>query len=661
MPVMALRCLLSRRIVAAWAGMAVLNVCAELWLAGAESIRALAAICESVMVFASWWLMTPVIAITALRFRMTRNSVASSVAVHTATFAVALLVIFVARSSAFWLTGSSLAWTATALLWGVDQSIVTYVAIVAFARAVGHHNRLHRSEIALATAERDTAITRSRALEAQLHPHFLFNALNSIASLLYDRPAEAKRMITRLRDLLTIVLESDDRVEVTLREELLVVETYVAVQQARYPNELDLRVHVGEEAGAQLVPRLLLQPIVENAIRHGLDAVSGNGVIEISANVSGAELAIEISDNGVGLPSTAASPAGGGIGLANVRERIAVLYGPQSSVAVRRAPLGGCSVMLFLPAHSEPGTDTQAFRRRSMTSEKSACDESHFRSKHSDANTSIRSAHTMVRHAARALATYGLVAAFFLALTLIYVGLGALPRPSSVLAAMAFIQSGIILGLAVAAGLVSARFPLTASNRAIVIGANLVIPPLMIGIHMALDSAVRQIAALPSLHVASAVLFDTIVCLCALAIAQRIQFDRRARLAERLIAEQEASHATSTFALSNSHLSGELMARWLHHLEKMVDRPDQAETLILELATFLRIVLRRADKNRDMFEQERALVESFDRVIAASSSSNRLRELDAVEADLRHRLAPSCSSTRDFFGVYETVERALAS
>lgn len=215
------------------------------------------------------------------------------------------------------------------------------------ARANAERQRALEAE--LATAKLD-------ALRMELHPHFLYNALNMISGLLDERPAEAKDAIARLARLLrrTVGVETPT---VALAEELDWLEDYVELQQARFGDRLRIDILADGDVRRAAVPFLVLQPLVENAIVHGLGGGSGraDGRIVIDAAASGGRLHLTVTDNGAGLES-AKRRDGAGIGLTNIRTRLAVLYGANASLAIGEASNGGTTVRLDLPAAELPAS-----------------------------------------------------------------------------------------------------------------------------------------------------------------------------------------------------------------------------------------------------------------------------------------------------------------
>src|SRR5256886_9309459 len=181
----------------------------------------------------------------------------------------------------------------------------------------------------------------------QLNPHFLFNTLHAISSLMQKEVEAADQMITRLSDLLRYALESTDAQEVPLRQELDFLERYLEIEQTRFGDRRAVRVDVAPDTLDALVPNLVLQPLVENAIRHGIEPRSQGGRIELRCRCDNGRLLLVVRDNGVGL-----SPNGKleeGVGLSNTRARLEQLYGEQHSFAFSEAPGGGLTVRLELP------------------------------------------------------------------------------------------------------------------------------------------------------------------------------------------------------------------------------------------------------------------------------------------------------------------------
>jgi signal transduction histidine kinase len=191
---------------------------------------------------------------------------------------------------------------------------------------------------------------RLQALRMQINPHFLFNTLNSISALIHQNPADADRMIVRLSELLRRTLDQGDTQEVPLREEIEFLKIYLEIEQVRFQERLSVGFNIEPGALELLVPHLILQPLVENAIRHGIEPREQPGRIEITARfVNGDTLELIVRDNGNGLPETGGAKSREGIGLANVRSRLAHLYGTAHEFQIGPADGGGVEVRVRIP------------------------------------------------------------------------------------------------------------------------------------------------------------------------------------------------------------------------------------------------------------------------------------------------------------------------
>jgi LytS/YehU family sensor histidine kinase len=213
------------------------------------------------------------------------------------------------------------------LAWGGPGDILWYAGVVAVAHAMRSHQRFQRGEIFASRLEARLASTRLQVLRTQLQPHFLFNTLHAVSALLHDDPPAAKRMLGRLASLLWLTLRNDGKQEVSLREELEMLESYLEIQQVRFADRLTIQRDIAPAALTARVPNLILQPLVENAIKHGLSPKPGRGLIRITAVRRDDRLALEVRDNGVGLNARARTRLHDGVGLSNTRDRLGCLYG----------------------------------------------------------------------------------------------------------------------------------------------------------------------------------------------------------------------------------------------------------------------------------------------------------------------------------------------
>jgi two-component system, LytTR family, sensor kinase len=206
------------------------------------------------------------------------------------------------------------------------------------------------SELRSARLERQFSEARLNVLRMQLNPHFLFNALNTISSQVERDPRLARAMIEHLGDLLRLSLESKDKQEVPLAEEMEFLEHYVAIQKIRFGEHLKIEVAVTPEARTALVPSLFLQPLVENAIRHGVSRRASGGTVEISAARVDGRVKIRVADDGMGLPPGWDLQKSAGLGLSATRERIAGIYpDARSRFEIRNREGGGTEVEVDIP------------------------------------------------------------------------------------------------------------------------------------------------------------------------------------------------------------------------------------------------------------------------------------------------------------------------
>jgi hypothetical protein len=229
-------------------------------------------------------------------------------------------------------------------------SLLVYWLIVGSVQAFRYYQRYLTSELQVERMERSLSEARLNALRMQLDPHFLFNALNTISSHVERNPKLTRRMIEHLGDLLRMSLECKDRQEIPLSEEMAFLEHYLEIQRIRFGNHLEVTLQIDPAVRFASVPSLLLQPLVENAIRHGISRRGGGGTVTVTAEPDGNKLAIMVLDDGVGLPSGWSLEICAGLGLSVTRERIAELYpNGESSFAVRPREEGGTAVLIELP------------------------------------------------------------------------------------------------------------------------------------------------------------------------------------------------------------------------------------------------------------------------------------------------------------------------
>jgi len=240
-------------------------------------------------------------------------------------------------------------------LWFLDElGIYLIVLFAGFARIYylqkkERQEEAERLEARAESLEAQLTEARLEALRMQLNPHFLFNTLHAVSTLVDRDPGGVRRMIARLSELLRHVLDEDAPQEVPLSQELDFLEDYLEIQSIRFQGDLDSTVDVPSALHDAQVPNLILQPVVENAIRHGASQVRGTGRIEIRAQRDGEALVLTVADNGPGLPEP---PHQDGLGLRNVRARLQELYGTEQSLDLTSDDGGGTRATLTLPYHT---------------------------------------------------------------------------------------------------------------------------------------------------------------------------------------------------------------------------------------------------------------------------------------------------------------------
>ena len=206
---------------------------------------------------------------------------------------------------------------------------------------------LKQQQLQQSETERRELEAQLKLLQAQIEPHFLFNTLANVSSLIDSQPAAARRLLDRLNDWLRMALQRTRSSHTTLGEELAMLDNYLEILKVRFGERLHWHIQAETSTRALPFPPMLLQPLVENAIRHGLEPKIGGGQLWIQAQVHNQGLCIEVRDNGIGL--RAAATQGTGTGLANVRARLQLLYGAEARMVLEEQAQGGVRAALDLP------------------------------------------------------------------------------------------------------------------------------------------------------------------------------------------------------------------------------------------------------------------------------------------------------------------------
>lgn len=238
------------------------------------------------------------------------------------------------------------------LLGDLTNGILAYWAVLLVGHALAFYVGFRERDLAAARLDARLRAAELETLRMQLNPHFLFNTLNTIGVLMKEDIGDAGRLLVRLSDLLRSVLANTSAQQTVLRQELAWLDNYLEIERSRFGDRLHVERHVDPEALDATVPAFLLQPIVENAIRHGIALRAAPGTVTISAARSGEQLLLEVADDGQGWPDEGAVRRGGtdrGIGLGNTRARLEKLYGARQQLLLGTGPTGGAAVRITIP------------------------------------------------------------------------------------------------------------------------------------------------------------------------------------------------------------------------------------------------------------------------------------------------------------------------
>jgi len=297
-----------------------------------------------------WGLLAPGIIWLGRRFPLERGHWTRSAVMHlTAGVGVTLLKWWLDNLFRRYVLGLP---KAMSLAYVFHGNLLTYSILVAATQGYLYYQRYRQGELRSAQLSAQLAQAQLQALRMQLHPHFLFNTLNSIATLIHKDPGAADRMTARLSDLLRLTLDNIGVQEVPLAQELEFLERYLEIERTRFSDRLVVRIEVATETLDARTPYLILQPLVENAIRHGIAARSSPGCVIVRAARDGAMLVLEVKDDGPGIRSPAAS--NNGIGIPSTRVRLEKLYGDAHTFELSNAAEGGLAVKLAFPFQLMP-------------------------------------------------------------------------------------------------------------------------------------------------------------------------------------------------------------------------------------------------------------------------------------------------------------------
>ena len=313
-----------------------------------------------------WGLLFPLIWWVSRRFPFERKKLLSRIPIHLACglfVSLIFVVLMLVKNSIVMGVGRGkfsfeiLQGLPGYLLGGIELFLLPYFAIVAFIHAVSYYNKYRERQLKTTRLEAQLALAHLEVLKMQLQPHFLFNTLNAISALMHRDVDAADRMISLLSDLLRFSLEKDNRHQVSLESELEFLNRYLAIEKIRFRDRLKIDQDVDEECMVAQVPRLILQPLVENAIKHGIAMRSAAGRISIRARRRGDRLDVRVTDDGPGLTGTELRD---GVGLANTRARLEQIYGSDHHFALRNGHVAGVEVHLEVPFEDQPRIEIES-------------------------------------------------------------------------------------------------------------------------------------------------------------------------------------------------------------------------------------------------------------------------------------------------------------
>ena len=316
----------------------------------------------------AWAILVPGILWMARRYRFGRHTWGRAAAMHGigvlgSTLTHALLTISARVLIMKGLDGLDEAWWPAfheLFFLQFDWEMMTYWAVVGLSHAMDFHRESQERALTAAHLQTRLAEAQLQSLQRQLHPHFLFNTLHTISALMHRDTLAADAMLGRLSDLLRLTLDRVGVQQLPLKEELDFAEKYLDIERTRYGDRLQVHFDVEPAVLDASVPNLLLQPLVENAVRHGIAPKIGGGRVEIIARREGEDaLRVVVRDNGFGLPSDTLDAFNTGVGLSNTRSRLEHLYGGRHRFEFERPAGGGLAVTIVLPlaraAESLPG------------------------------------------------------------------------------------------------------------------------------------------------------------------------------------------------------------------------------------------------------------------------------------------------------------------
>jgi signal transduction histidine kinase len=311
-----------------------------------------------ILTWLAWAPLMPIMIWLARRYSLIGERWKKSLLVHLPAFLL-LSVIHSAAATAITLTVNPFDSTSPTAFWprflsrmqsSFGSDLLVYGGVVGICYALDYYRKYRERELVATRLETQLTQAQLDSLRMQLHPHFLFNTLNSIAGLVRDNKNQAAvSMLVGLSDLLRHTLDHAARQEVELREELAFIKLYLSIQEMRFSDRLEIELHIDPRTMKAMVPNLMLQPLTENALRHGLARRADSGLIGITSAIANGHLHLTVYDNGAGLPDDWQLKGSKGIGLANTAARLQQLYNDNHQFDIRNRDGGGVEVVIVIP------------------------------------------------------------------------------------------------------------------------------------------------------------------------------------------------------------------------------------------------------------------------------------------------------------------------
>jgi signal transduction histidine kinase len=313
-----------------------------------------------ILIMLAWAPLTPIMTWLALRYPLIGERWKSSLLVHVPAFllvstahtAAATAIILTINPFDSMRSGSEAFWQGLPLrvVGSFGADLLIYGGVIGIYYALDYYRKYREREVVATRLEAQLAQAQLDALRMQLHPHFLFNTLNNIVGLVRDNKNHAAvSMLVGLSDLLRHTLEHSNRHEVELREELNFIKLYLSIQEMRFSDRLEIEFKIDPATTKALVPNLILQPLTENALRHGIARSAASGLVGISSAAENGYLRLVVYDNGAGLPDDWQLKGSAGIGLANTAARLQQLYDDNHQFDIRNRDGGGVEVVIVMP------------------------------------------------------------------------------------------------------------------------------------------------------------------------------------------------------------------------------------------------------------------------------------------------------------------------